>query len=121
MVGLKGNARALEESTDFSEKASPEELLRTGPTVRDDVCRGTLEPRAEDRRVRDPQGIQGVAMAGVSVKPEAEPGEAGSMCTLMSDLCLVSFTQQLSRWKLRLRQGKQISQPMSRSNLCQGD
>lgn len=73
--------------------------------------------RVEDRRVRDPRASK----AGVRVKPEAELGEVGSTCSLMSELCLVSFTQQLSRWKETEAQTGRAgltAYEWCRSNLC---
>lgn len=74
-----------------------------------------LEPWAPGRvqKGEAPQGIQGTAMAGVRMKQEAELGKAVSTHPLMSELCLVPFTQQLSRWNPRLRQGEQVTQPVS--------
>lgn len=58
--------------------------------------------RTGGRRGRHPQSIQGIAVSGVRAEQKGELGGAASPHTLIPERCLVSFTQQLSRWELRL-------------------
>lgn len=76
--------------------------------------------RAKDRRVREPQGIQGVAKAGVRVKPEAELGEAGSTCSLMPCF-FYSTTEQMKTEALTGRAGLTVYESWLFKSPPQGD